>query len=143
VRYYTLVKKKSEKDIKIDEMKKPIILIAEDEDSNYTVLKMLLEKKLNVETVRARNGLEAVEITRTNESINLVLMDIKMPVMDGFEATGIIKTERKELPIIAITAYGLSGDEHKALSAGCDDYVSKPIQTAALFEKIKNILNIS
>ncbi len=143
MRYYTLVKKKSEKDIKIDEMKKPIILIAEDEDSNYTVLKMLLEKKLNVETVRARNGLEAVEITRTNESINLVLMDIKMPVMDGFEATGIIKTERKELPIIAITAYGLSGDEHKALSAGCDDYVSKPIQTAALFEKIKNILNIS
>ncbi|MDP2237112.1 MAG: response regulator [Bacteroidales bacterium] len=127
----------------MDEMKKPIILIAEDEDSNYTVLKMLLEKKLSAEIFRARNGLEAVEITRTNERINLVLMDIKMPVMDGFEATGIIKTERKELPVIAITAYGLSGDEHKALSAGCDDYVSKPIQTNALFEKIKNILNIT
>ncbi len=123
-------------------MKKPIILIAEDEDSNYTVLKMLLEKKLSAEIFRARNGLEAVELTRTNESINLVLMDIKMPVMDGFEATDIIKRERKELPIIAITAYGLSGDEHKALSSGCDDYVSKPIQTNALFEKIKNILNI-
>jgi two-component system, cell cycle response regulator DivK len=136
-------RKKNEKDIKMNEIKKPLILIAEDEDSNYTVLKMLLERKLNAEVVRARDGLEAVELTRTNANLSLVLMDIKMPVMDGFEATGIIKTERKELPIIAITAYGLSGDEHKALSAGCDDYVSKPIQTTILFEKIKFFLNIA
>jgi len=66
-----------------------------------------------------------------------------MPVMDGLEATGIIKSERKDLPVIAITAYGLSGDEHKALSAGCDDYLSKPIQTSALFEKIRKLLEIA
>lgn len=127
----------------MEEKQKPLILIAEDEDSNFMVLKMLLERKFSAEIVRAQDGLEAVEFTRRNANLSLVLMDLKMPVMDGFEATGIIKTERKELPIIAITAYGLSGDEHKALNAGCDDYVSKPIQTTILFEKIKSILNIA
>jgi CheY-like chemotaxis protein len=137
---YLSVEKMNEQDMKIDEMQKPLILVAEDEDSNYTVLKMLIEKKMNAEVIRAKNGLEAVENVRNNAGIKLVLMDLKMPVMDGLEATGIIKSERNDLPVVAITAYGLSGDEHKALSAGCDDYLSKPIQTYALFEKIRKFL---
>lgn len=114
----------------------PIILIAEDEDSNYMVLNMLLKKKINAMVLRAINGEQAVNMCNENNDIQLVLMDIKMPVMDGYEATRIIKTIRPKLPIIAITAYGLSGDEHRALSVGCDDYIAKPIQTMELFEKI-------
>lgn len=118
----------------------PLVLIAEDEDSNYTVLNMLLEKKLKARVIRAVNGQEAVDHVRKNSKIQLVLMDIKMPVMDGFEATRLIKALRPEVPVIAITAYGLSGDEQRALDAGCNDYLAKPIQTALLFEKINKLI---
>lgn len=118
----------------------PLVLIAEDEDSNYTVLNMLLEKKLKARVIRAVNGQEAVDHVRKNSEIQLVLMDIKMPVMDGFEATRLIKALRSEVPVIAITAYGLSGDEQRALDAGCNDYLAKPIQTALLFEKINKLI---
>lgn len=117
----------------------PVILIAEDEDSNFTVLNMLLEKRLKARVIRAVNGQEAVDQVRKNSEIQLVLMDIKMPVMDGFEATRLIKALRPEIPVIAITAYGLSGDEQKALDAGCNDYLAKPIQTSQLFEKISKL----
>lgn len=119
---------------------KPVFLIAEDEESNFTVLRMLLQKKFKAEILHARNGQEAVDIVAQRADINLVLMDIKMPVMDGYIATGIIKKSKSNLPVIAITAYGLSGDEHKALTAGCDDYIAKPIQTIWLYEKIAKLL---
>jgi CheY-like chemotaxis protein len=64
-------------------------------------------------------------------------MDLKMPVMNGFEATGVIKTLLPNLPVIAITAYALSGDKKRALDAGCNDYLSKPISKEALSEKLK------
>ena len=69
--------------------------------------------------------------------ISLVLMDLKMPVMDGFEATKEIKLFRPDLPVIAITAYALSGDENRALEAGCDDYIAKPFEREILLYKLK------
>ncbi|KAF0130453.1 MAG: two-component system chemotaxis family sensor kinase CheA [Bacteroidetes bacterium] len=114
----------------------PLVLIAEDEDSNYIVLSMLLTKRINARVIRAKNGEEAVDLCSTHADVKLVLMDIKMPVMDGYEATALIKKNGSSIPIIAITAFGLAGDEHKALSAGCDDYLAKPIQAQQLMEKV-------
>lgn len=118
------------------------ILIAEDEDSNFLVLKLLIERKLKARISRAENGEKAVEIVRTSKDIQLVLMDIKMPLIDGYEATKLIKALRPELPIIAITAYGLSGDEQRALDAGCDDYIAKPVQAGVMFQKIARLTGV-
>jgi PAS domain S-box-containing protein len=121
-------------------MNAPLILIAEDEDSNFTVLNILLTKRMNARTIRANNGVEAVQLCRENPEIAIVLMDIKMPLLDGYEATIQIKEFLPQLPIIAITAFGLTGDESKALAAGCDDYIAKPIQTTQLIEKVNKWL---
>lgn len=118
----------------------PLILIAEDEDSNFTVLNILLAKRMNARILRAFNGVEAVQMCRENPEIAIVLMDIKMPLLDGYEATIQIKEFLPQLPIIAITAFGLTGDESKALAAGCDDYIAKPIQTTQLIEKVNKWL---
>ncbi len=120
--------------------KSPVILIAEDEDTNFFVLDLFIRKSLHMKTVRAANGLEAVELFKSNPDIILVLMDIKMPVLDGISATKKIKAVKPDIPVIAITAYALSGDEHKLRMAGCDDYVSKPVQKKELLRKIENIL---
>ena len=123
-------------------MNAPLILIAEDEDSNFTVLNILLTKRMNARTIRANNGVEAVQLCRENHEIAIVLKDIKMPLLDGYEATIQIKEFLPQLPIMAITAFGLTGDESKALAAGCDDYIAKPIQTTQLIEKVKNWLKL-
>jgi PAS domain S-box-containing protein len=117
----------------------PCILVAEDEDSNFLVLKLLMERRLKAKVFRATNGEQAVELVRTNKDLNLVLMDIKMPLMDGYEATRLIKSLRPQLPVIAITAYSLSGDELKANEAGCDDYIAKPVQAGIMFQKINKL----
>ena len=103
------------------------ILIAEDENSNFELLKASIIRT-KVKIIRAMNGEEAVEITKENSSVDLILMDIRMPKMNGYEATRKIKSFRKELPIISITAYAMSEDESKSLAAGCDMYISKPIR---------------
>lgn len=115
----------------------PVILIAEDDESNFFVLEIVIKKTMGARVIRAVNGVEAVEYCRNNPAITLVLMDIKMPEIDGLEATGIIKKFRPNLPIIAITAYAMTGDEHKAMSAGCDDYLAKPISMKALVAKLE------
>lgn len=109
------------------------ILVAEDENSNFIFLQALIQK-LNPDfnIVRAHDGQEAVEKCLTDQHIDLVLMDIKMPVKDGYEATRIIKEFRPGLPIIAQTAYSTSEAKSKAIAAGCDDYLSKPIHVASL-----------
>jgi len=111
------------------------ILVAEDEWSNYMLLEKLLEP-YNFRIIHALNGVEAVEATRKFPDLDLVLMDLKMPEMDGFEATRIIKKEKPFLPVIAVTAYALSGDRENALQAGCDDYISKPLRISTLMGKI-------
>ncbi|MBK6347749.1 MAG: PocR ligand-binding domain-containing protein [Bacteroidales bacterium] len=115
-----------------------IILIAEDEDANFTLLKMLL-KNTGCKIIRALNGKEAVEMA-LNSNPSLVLMDIKMPLMNGFEATKLIKSTLPDLPVIAQTAYALSDDRPKALAAGCDHYISKPISKKALLSALSRYL---
>jgi len=122
-------------------MKKIKILIAEDDTSNFQLLQILL-KPFEAEIFRACDGAEAIEIAKKNNELDLILMDLKMPHVDGFVASQQIKTFRPELPIIAQTAYALSGDREKALKAGCDFYISKPINHIKLKEVIKLALNI-
>ncbi|MDX1285696.1 MAG: ATP-binding protein, partial [Draconibacterium sp.] len=117
------------------------ILVAEDDIVNFLYVKELLIKASNINVLHATNGLEAVELVETNDQIDLVLMDIKMPVMDGYEATGKIKNIRPQLPVIAVTAFALPEDEKKAKDAGCDDYLSKPIEKADLIHLLEKNLN--
>ncbi|MBK7212827.1 MAG: PAS domain S-box protein [Bacteroidales bacterium] len=112
------------------------ILIAEDEDFNYLLLEQLLAD-MNLTLIRVTNGAEAVVNCKSNPEIDLVLMDVKMPVMDGYEATRIIKQERPDLPVIMQTAYSRESDRLKALEAGCDEYVSKPIAIDRFMELLK------
>jgi PAS domain S-box-containing protein len=120
-----------------EKVDQPILLIAEDDESNFFVLEVVVKKTTGAKVIRASNGLEAVDFCRENPGITLVLMDIKMPVMDGLEATREIKAFRPDLPIIAITAYAMSGDEQKALNAGCNDYLAKPVSMKALVAKLE------
>jgi CheY-like chemotaxis protein/nitrogen-specific signal transduction histidine kinase len=112
--------------------KETIILVAEDDATSFQYLEVVLKKK-NITLFRAVNGKEAILIFKQNPDISLILMDIKMPGMDGFEATKEIRKLNKKVPIIAQTAYALSGDEEKARKAGCNDYIAKPIRSAELF----------
>jgi CheY-like chemotaxis protein len=84
-------------------------------------------KKNNHEVLHTKTGIETIEVCRNNPDIDLILMDIRMPVMNGYEATRQIRQFNKEVIIIAQTAYGLSGDRQKAIDMGCNDYISKPI----------------
>ena len=115
------------------------ILIAEDELINYTYLELLL-KKNGATLIHASNGKEALEVITQDPTVDLVLMDIKMPMMNGYEATKLIKIQRPALPVIAQTAYAMEEERKKCLDCGCDDYISKPIEPSVLFKKIKYFL---
>jgi PAS domain S-box-containing protein len=116
------------------------ILIAEDEQSNFDFLKILLTR-LNIRVLWAKDGLEAVNLCKTDPSINLVLMDIKMPLLNGYEATKMIKSLRPELPVIAQTAYAMISDKLEADKAGCDGYLSKPIKIQQITDVLENHLH--
>ncbi|HOS83328.1 MAG TPA: response regulator [Bacteroidales bacterium] len=105
------------------------VLVAEDDDTNYFFIYSILSRA-NVELYRAVNGREAIEICRDHPEIQLVFMDIKMPEVDGIEATIAIKAMRPSLTIIAQTAYVMQEDKEKALQAGCDGILPKPIKKA-------------
>lgn len=100
------------------------ILIAEDNDSNFILMSYLLKKQYSI--IRAINGKEAVECAKKG-GIDIILMDIKMPEMDGLEATRIIKQTQPNMPIIALTANAFESDRDQAFEAGCDDFLSKPV----------------
>jgi len=110
------------------------ILVAEDEEINYLYLEILLKDKINLDCiiVHAKDGEEAVSICNTQPEIDIVLMDLKMPNMNGFEALKLIKEERPKLPIIAQTAFSSAEDIEKIKAAGFDDYISKPISEEAI-----------
>ena len=115
------------------------ILIAEDEIVNYMFLEVLFEETGAV-LVHAADGRLAIDAVKANPDINIVLMDIKMPNVNGLDATKQIKAIRPQLPIIAQTAYAMQDDEYKALQAGCNDYISKPIDANKLISLMKKYL---
>lgn len=117
------------------EMKSPKrILVVEDIQSNFFLVSSILKNKCQL--LHAPNGLKAVEIVRT-QAVDLVLMDMKMPVMDGRTATSEIRKFNTEIPIIALTAHAFDADRVAALKAGCDDYLVKPINGAKLMQTLK------
>ena len=118
-----------------------LILIVEDDEANSSYFKFILERN-SYNYLLAYNGRDAVDMCRQNPEISIVLMDIKMPVMDGFEATRKIKEFRKNLPIIGVTAFAMTGDKEKALEAGCDQYLSKPVKSDQLLSVINKYLGI-
>lgn len=112
-----------------------IILVVEDIDLNFLYISELL-KPTGSMIIHALNGKEAVERCQRDTNIDIVLMDIYMPVMNGYEATRQIKQIRPDLPIIAQTAYAMAEDKKRAMEAGCDDFVAKPIGKEELLSKI-------
>ncbi len=116
------------------------ILLVEDEESNFLLIKTIL-KHSDATLLWAKNGKEGIEMIDTHEDISLVLMDIKMPVMDGYEATRMSKTIRPKLPVIAMTAHALYGDEEKAFESGFDNYIPKPINKSLLFTILEQYLS--
>jgi len=130
-----IVKISISKIVRMDEKRNPNILIAEDVESNFLYLKAVLSK-LNANVFWAKNGLEVLDICEKEKVMDLVLMDLQMPEMNGYEATQILKKKYPTLPVVAQTAFAMSDDREKALAVGCDDYLAKPI-------KSKDLLNIT
>ena len=137
----TLIQKRSVK----SEQKKynwdgKIILVVEDDDLNYCLIEKMLQNT-KAELIWVKNGKQAVDLCRNNSEINLVLMDIQLPELDGYEATRQIIKFRKDLPIISQTAFGMAGEKEKSLNAGCDDYLSKPLSAKKLLYTIEKHIN--
>ena len=112
------------------------ILIAED-DEKSEMLATITVKSLSKEILKARTGVEAVEICRQNTDLDLALMDIEMPQMNGYDATKQIRQFNKNVIIIAQTAYALTGEREKAIAAGCNDYIAKPFKKSSLLALLK------
>ncbi len=112
------------------------ILVVEDQEDNRQILRDLLGNA-GFDLVEAENGEQALAALASRRP-DLILMDIQLPIMDGYEATRRIRAdpEMKSIPIIAVTSYALTGDEAKALAAGCNAYVTKPYSPRALLAKV-------
>lgn len=115
----------------------PLILVAEDEDNNYELVKVILSKRYRL--LRAHNGIEAVTLCE-DEQPNLILMDIRMPEMNGLDATRIIKEVNQNIPIIALSAYAFDENIKQVREAGCDDFMAKPFRVEDLIDKIQKYL---
>jgi CheY-like chemotaxis protein len=115
------------------------ILVAEDENFNFLLIKELLSDE-GIHILYAENGLQAVEMCKERKDIDLVLMDIKMPIMDGMEATKHIKQFNPKLVIIAVTAYAYEVDRKRLIDFGCDDYLAKPLKKKELILALNKYL---
>ena len=113
------------------------ILIAEDNDSNFILMTYILKKFYQFD--RAQNGQEAVDMVEKG-NYDLILMDIKMPIMDGLEATKAIKEKHPDLPIVALTANAFDSDRQLAMQAGCVDFLSKPVSSDLCIKTIRKFL---
>lgn len=114
-----------------------IIMVAEDIEINFMFIQELLEPTGAI-IIHAENGREALDYIRKETKIDIVLMDLLMPVMNGYEATRQIKSIRGNIPVIAQTAYSMSEDRKHAIEAGCDEYITKPIDRDELLSKINH-----
>lgn len=118
-----------------------VVLITEDEEVNFYYLKTLLQRA-DAKVIRAKNGKEAVDIISQHKGgVDLILMDLNMPVMDGYEAMRIIKSRHPSIPIIAQTAYTMNNDRSRCLQAGFNDYIAKPINRLALYRMVNDNLS--
>ena len=122
-----------------DSLRGKKILIVEDDLSSRLYLNKILEKS-EVVTLNAGDGQEAFDMTMQNPDIDIILLDIQLPVMDGYETTKRIREFRKDIIIIAQTAYGLMDEKDKIMESGFDDYLIKPIISQVLVEKLKTNL---
>jgi PAS domain S-box-containing protein len=135
-----IAKKTSSIEDKESKIRNLNILIAEDDEASDIYLTLALSKSTN-EMFHARTGDDAIEICRQHPEIDLILMDIKMAEMDGYEATRQIREFNKDVVIIAQTAYGLTGDREKAINAGCNEHILKPITASLLMELVEKFFN--
>jgi len=147
--YFTLPYQILEKLIETDENEKSVkkivnwadksILIVEDTPSNYYLIENYL-KPTHINIVWAKTGKEALDLFNREDHFDLILMDIQLPGINGYEATKLIKAHNTNVPVIAQTAYALSGEREYSISEGCDDYISKPIKKEILFDILKKYL---
>jgi CheY-like chemotaxis protein len=116
------------------------VLLVEDNEMNRDMLSRRLTRR-GFEVVFATDGQHGVELARS-EKPDIILMDMSLPVMDGWEATRRVKSDdaTRHVPVIALTAHAMNGDEEKALAAGCDDYDTKPVEIDRLIGKIERLL---
>jgi len=121
-----------------EDMNQKTILVAEDEDSNYELVKIVLQKRFRL--LRAHNGIEAVNLNE-DEHPDLILMDIRMPEMNGLDATRIIKEVNHDTPIIALSAYAFEENIREAKLAGCDEFMAKPFRVENLIEVVRKYLD--
>ena len=121
-----------------DDMNQKTILVAEDEDSNYELVKIVLQKRFRL--LRAHNGIEAVNLNE-DEHPDLILMDIRMPEMNGLDATRIIKEVNHNTPVIALSAYAFEENIREAKMAGCDEFMAKPFRVENLVDMVRKYLD--
>ena len=119
---------------KTDVKNAPLILVAEDEDSNFELVKIVLSKRYRL--VRAVNGIEAVTFCEDDRP-DLILMDIRMPDMNGLDATRIIKEVNHDIPIVALSAYAFDENIREAKAAGCDEFMAKPFRVEDLLDVVQ------
>jgi CheY-like chemotaxis protein len=118
-----------------------LFLVAEDDKFSYKFLEGFL-KQTRADVIRAADGREAVEICRNNPNIDLILMDIQMPEMNGLTATEEIKKFNPHIPVIAQTANAISEERQRCMQAGCDDFITKPVNITELYAKIDKWLSV-
>lgn len=116
------------------------VLVAEDDQINFDYVATVL-RKAGYQVIQAVTGSEAIDICRNNADVNMVLMDIRMPDIDGYSATREIRVFNPELPIIAVTAYALPGEQISARAAGCTDYLAKPVKRDTLLSTVRKYLS--
>lgn len=117
------------------------VLVVEDDKSSQELIGIFL-KPLNLELIYLSDGEDAINYMIRNDDVSLILMDLKLPKVDGYEATTTIKELKPDVPIIVQTAYAMEGDRERAMEAGCDDYITKPLNSKKLQEMVKSYLNL-
>lgn len=128
-----------ENDKRVIDLSGKIILVAEDDSANYLFIESYL-KRTNSKVIWAKDGEQLLEIFKSEPAIDLILMDLRMPVLNGIEATRIIRNTHPDLPVIALTAHAFSDDREKSIQAGCNDFLAKPVKIEELSETLTKYL---
>src|ERR1035437_8416900 len=137
----SIVQEHKQRDESLAFLSGKVILIVEDVEFNYRYLEIILSKNQDLKLIWAKNGIEAVDFCKKNPEINLVLMDIQLPGMNGLEATKLFKIGNRNIPIIAQTAYAMPSDIESCRNAGCDDVIVKPINRIVFIQLLKKFLS--